>query len=242
MSSELIYFLTVIFFAALIRSTFGFGDALIAMPLLAIMFSIKIATPIVAFSGFYISLIILIRNFRKINFNQIKKLIIFSILGIPIGVIYLSHTYEIIVKTILALTILIFAIAKLLNTEKFQIKSQKYDLIFGLTSGILGGAYNTNGPPIIIYGTLKKWTPEQFRIILQGIFLPTNLFIIISHGIAGLWTYTVITHFLYSLPLITLAFLIGRKLNKIIATEKFIKIIYIILILIAFTLLFNLYF
>ena len=226
MESELIFFLIVIFFAGLLRSIFGFGDALIAMPLLALFFSIKTATPIVAFSGFYISLIILVRNFKKIEFNQIRTLIIFSILGIPIGVVYLSQTYELLVKTILAIVILIFSFFNLFTLSDFRLRSNKYAPVFGILSGILGGAYNTNGPPIIIYGTLKGWTPEQFRAILQGIFLPTNLFIIASHGIAGLWTPIVFNYFIYSLPVLTIAYLVGRKLHKMIPADKFTKIVY----------------
>ena len=102
---------------------------------------------------------------------------------------------------------------------------------------MLGGAYNTNGPPIIIYGTLREWTPQKFRILLQGIFLPTNLMIIIFHGIAGLWTTTVFEYFFVSLPVIFIAILIGRKLNRIIPKEKFVKYVYTFLIIIGFILL-----
>jgi hypothetical protein len=31
-----------------------------------------------------------------------------------------------------------------------------------------------NGPPLVIYGALRRWTPERFRATLQGYFLPAS--------------------------------------------------------------------
>jgi uncharacterized membrane protein YfcA len=239
---ELFLFLTVIFISAIFRSTFGFGDALISMPLLALFISIKTATPIVAFTGFFISVVILILNKDSFSISKIRNLIIFSILGIPLGVIFLRDSQEVLVKTILAITLILFGIYRISNANFKELKSNKYSWIFGIISGALGGAYNTNGPPIIIYGTLKKWEPKEFRILLQGIFLPTNFFIIIGHGAAGFWTHQVLLYFIYAFPLLVLAIFIGTKINKIINQEKFHKFIYIFLIFIGIILLLKTYF
>ncbi len=42
--------LLIVFIASLVRATFGFGDALIGMPLPALVISIREATPLMAFS------------------------------------------------------------------------------------------------------------------------------------------------------------------------------------------------
>jgi hypothetical protein len=113
------------------------------------------------------------------------------------------------------------------------LKDEKYAYIFGIISGMLGGAYNSNGPPIIIYGSLRKWEPAKFRSILQGIFFPTNLMIIATHGAAGLWTADMWRLFLFSSPVVIVAVFIGSKLNKLIPSEKFNKYIYLLIILIS---------
>ncbi|MFC2130186.1 sulfite exporter TauE/SafE family protein [Bacteroidota bacterium] len=239
---ELIAFIIIIFIAALSRSTFGFGDALIAMPLLAMFFSIKTATPIVAFTGFFISLIILARNWKILKFKMIWQLILFSIIGIPLGVLFLKDAHEDLVKTVLAVMLVLFSTYQLFKPKLIQMKNDRFAFFFGLISGALGGAYNTNGPPIIIFGTLRAWSPKEFRVILQGIFLPTNLFIIIGHGIAGLWANTVFNYFLISLPVVLVAIIIGSKLNKVVPAEKFTKYIYLFLLFIGLSLLINIYF
>lgn len=239
---ELISFVIIIFIAALTRSTFGFGDALIAMPLLALFFSIKTATPIIAFCGFFISVVILLRNWRTLRIKLIWQLVLFSIIGIPIGIFFLKEGHETLVKTTLAIILILFSVFKLSDSKIWGLKTEKTSFIFGLISGMLGGAYNTNGPPIIIYGTMRDWSAAEFRVLLQGVFLPTNLFIIAGHGIAGLWTETVLWHFLISLPLIVPAIYLGSVLNKKINPEKFNKYLYIFLLLIAVFLLINIYF
>jgi len=229
--------LLVIFIASLTRSTFGFGDALIAMPLLALFISIKTATPVVAVMGLAISIAILYDDWRHISLKSIWILVLFSLIGIPIGLIFLKGAAEYAIKISLAVVLIVFGLYKILRPNLFVLKSRKLAFLFGLISGILGGAYNTNGPPIIIYGTLRKWKPEMFRAVLQGVFLPTNFFIIIGHGFAGLWTKEVWHLMLFSLPIIFLAFIIGNKINKIIPAEKFTILVYIFLIIIGFVLL-----
>ena len=51
--------LSVVFLAAFTRSALGFGDALIAMPLLALMVGMKTATPLVALASSTIAATIL---------------------------------------------------------------------------------------------------------------------------------------------------------------------------------------
>jgi len=242
LSYELVLFVSVIFISAIFRSTFGFGDALIAMPLLAIFISIKTATPIVAFTGFIISIVILILDKESLNFKKISSLVIFSIIGIPLGIIFLREFHEELIKTILALILIVFSVFRLLNFVFKGLKSDKSAWIFGIISGALGGAYNTNGPPIIIYGALKKWDRQEFRLLLQGIFLPTNFFIILGHGAAGLWTQAVWTYLLICLPFIILGIFLGNIFNKKIHKEKFNQLIYYFLLIIGIILLIKTYF
>ncbi len=234
--AEFILILAVLFVSTLSRSTFGFGDALIAMPLLALFVSIKIATPLVALIGLLIAIMIFSRNWRKIKAPGVLQLIISSVVGIPIGLLYLKGTSEDIVKIVLAVVLISFSIYKLYKPELLKLKSNKFAFPFGIAAGILGGAYNTNGPPIIIYGTMRGWQPQNFRAILQGIFLPTNIFIASGHGLSGFWTQEVLTLFLYSLPVVFVSMLIGSRLNKKIPAENFTRFIYIFLILIGIVL------
>ena len=65
--------LTILFISTLIRSTFGFGDALVAMPLLSLIIDIRLATPLVAVIALGIAFYIFLNSRKEIHFSEIKK-------------------------------------------------------------------------------------------------------------------------------------------------------------------------
>ncbi|MBI9054214.1 MAG: sulfite exporter TauE/SafE family protein [Bacteroidales bacterium] len=228
----------VVFISTLTRSTFGFGDALIAMPLLALFIDIKIATPLVALIAFFIAISILIRSWQRVEIKSAWRLIVSSLIGIPIGLWFLDDINENIIKLVLGIIVLFFAIYSLVKPKLHQLKGEKLSWLFGFIAGILGGAYNTNGPPIVIYSSLKKWNPENFRATLQGYFFTTGILVITGHGIAGNFTKEVLLYFICTLPIVILAIYLGRIYNKRIS-HNFYKYIYIILIVIGSLLIYN---
>ena len=222
--------LTILFVSTLTRSTFGFGDALIAMPLLSLIIGVQTATPLVAFVAPTIALTIVWSNWRSINLNATWRLIISSLIGIPVGVLVLKTAPEEIVKSFLGLAIILVSLYNLVKPRLMTLTQQKWAYLFGFVAGVLGGAYNTNGPPVVIYGALNRWPPERFRATLQGYFLPTGLFILVGHGLGGLWTAQVLRLYALALPVVLIAILLGGKLNRRISPGRFEKFIYMTLV------------
>lgn len=228
---------TIIFFASLTRSTFGFGDALLAMPLFALFLSIQVTTPLVALMGVAISVIIAVKEWRHIKISAILPLAIPSIVGIPLGLYLLQGIHDQISKIILAIILIGFSTYKLVHPNMFRLTSDRLAPLFGFIGGIVGGAYNTNGPIIVIYGTLRNWEPKIFRANLQAYFLPAGILICTGHAISGMWTSQVITSFLTGLPMVVLGIFLGGHLNKKIPKDHFDKFIYLFLIAIGILLL-----
>jgi hypothetical protein len=223
----LILVVAVIFVAALVRSALGFGDAVVAMPLLAMAVGLRIATPLVAFVGPTISILILARDWRRVEFKAAGRLIVATVLGIPAGVYGLARIPEAPLKIVLGSIILIYGLFGLVKPGA-RIKHEKahFPWLVGWLAGVLGGAYNTNGPPIVAYGMLRGWPPESFRATLQGYFLPTGLAILAGHGLAGLWTGTVFKLYLYAVPAIVVGVFLGGFLNKRLTHGIFAKLVY----------------
>ena len=233
MSESMISFLVlgVLFGSTLIRSTFGFGNALVAMPLLFLLIGVKAASPLVALSGTVISLVMLIQEWRALQWKETIFLLAASLPGIPLGLALLTSVPESMVRGILGLVLIGFGLFNLVGVGLPYLASHWLALPFGLLAGILGGAYNTNGPPIIIYALFRGWTKDQFRASLQGFFLVSNVLIIAGHGLTGLWTREVIYQFIYSIPLVGLAVFLGGKIASSFSEELFNKVIYYFLIL-----------
>jgi uncharacterized membrane protein YfcA len=225
--------LGILFLSTFIRSALGFGDALIAMPLLAMVIGLQVATPLTAMAATTIATTILIRSWKQVDIKAAWRLVITTWIGIPLGIYFLKAAPELIVKSLLGIIITGFGLYNLIIPNLPKLKSEKWAYLTGLIAGILGGAYNTNGPPVVIYGMLRRWDPEKFRATLQGYFLPTGSAILITHGLAGMWTPQVVNLYLYSIPVIIIAVLVGGMANKKIPKGKFDKIVYGFLVVIG---------
>jgi len=225
--------LAIIFLSTFIRSALGFGDALIAMPLLTLVIGIQVATPLVAMGASTIAFTILLKSWRKVEIKAAWRLVIATWIGIPLGILFLKAAPEILVKSLLGILLMGFGAYNLFVPDLPKLLNEKWAFVTGLIAGILGGAYNTNGPPVVIYGILRRWNPEKFRATLQGYFLPTGLAILITHGLAEMWTTQVVRLYGYSIPVIIGAVLLGEKVNLLIPQGKFDKIIYGFLVVIG---------
>jgi len=98
--------LLIILVSTLIRAVFGFGNALIAMPLLAMTpIGMKTATPLIALIATILALVILVKDWRIIDLRSTWRLLAATIPGIPLGLILLKVPYENTGKIILALIV-----------------------------------------------------------------------------------------------------------------------------------------
>ena len=218
--------LAVIFLSTFIRSALGFGDALIAMPLLAMLAGLEVATPLVALGASTIAITILLGAWKQVDIRATWRLVVSTLVGIPLGLLLLKAAPQAIVEALLGLVLVGFGLYSLVVPRLPTLDNENLSYVFGLIAGILGGAYNTNGPPVVVYGALRGWSSERFRATMQGYFLPTGLTILISHGLAGLWTSTVLRLYAYALPVIVTAVVVGGWVNKRIAADRFHRVIY----------------
>jgi uncharacterized protein len=137
-----------------------------------------------------------------------------NLFGIPLGLLLLTAVAETVVKAILAVVIIGFSLYCLVSRSPYQLKNDQWAWVFGFSAGVLGGAYGMNGPPLVIYGSLRHWSPEQFRATLQGYFLPASLVGMCGYWLAGLWIPAVTRYYLWSFPLAVAAILLGRAINQ----------------------------
>lgn len=238
------YVLLIIFVATLIRSTFGFGEALVAVPLLALFIPITIAAPLAVLLSMTIGGIVVLQDWRKIHLRSATWLIGATIFGIPIGLLLLTSSHPAAVKIVLALIIIAFSLYSLIGSRLFgsgRIVLHHDDtrllLACGFVAGILGGAYGMNGPPLAVYGAMRQWSAQHFRATLQAYFLPASLIGFVGYWLTGLWVPAVTHYYLLSLPVAVPAIFLGRFLNHRIGREGFAKYVYFGLVVVGLLLL-----
>lgn len=224
-----LYILLIVFIATLVRSTFGFGESLVGVPLLLFFMPIETAVPLCVLLSVFIAMVFLIRDKKQVEFKSAKWLIIFAVMGVPIGLFALVYINESLVKGLLGGLIIAYAIYSLMSTSVFKLKSDHmfWLLICGFFSGIFGGAYGLNGPPIVIYGDMRSWSPTHFRATLQAYFLPLGLIGLLGYWCFGILDFEVFNYFVTILPAALLAIFFGDFLHHRIKEKAFIKYIHI---------------
>ena len=217
------------FIATLIRSTFGFGEALVAVPLLAFYaFPLEIAAPLAVLVSITVAGIVVIQDWEKIHVASAGWLLFSTIFGIPLGLLLLTSSHQRIVKAILGLIIILFSIYSLIGRTPLELRrdSRGWLLACGFLAGVLGGAYGMNGPPLVVYGAMRRWSAQHFRATLQGYFLPAS---VIGIGVCFGWTLgsqrDTSTYFAF--PLTFVAVFLGRTINHRLHGATFLNYIYI---------------
>jgi uncharacterized membrane protein YfcA len=229
------YVLAVVFVATLIRSTLGFGEALVAVPLLALRIPVIVAAPLAVMVSTLVAGVIVVQDWRTIEVRSVSWLVAASLLGIPLGLLLLTTVNGHVVKLILGLVIAGFSAYSLGFQVKARLETDRRSWLAGagFVAGILGGAYGMNGPPLAIYGAMRRWSPQQFRATLQGYFLPASLAGLAGYAATGLWGGAVTRYFLLSLPGILVAIVLGRVLNRRLTGDTFFRFVYAGLIVVG---------
>src|SRR5271157_3552642 len=117
MDGTTVYVLLVIFIATLIRSAFGFGEALIAVPLLALRLPVRVAAPLAVLVSITIAAVIVVQDWQKIHVRSAGWLVLSTLFGIPLGLLLLTAGNQRTVKGGLGIIIMAFALYALIGRK-----------------------------------------------------------------------------------------------------------------------------
>ena len=105
MSEEILLIGLIIFLAAFTQGLTGFGFALTSLPLLSFVVGVKEAVPLAALCGFVVNIYLTYQLKAHIDFKEVKLLIVGSVIGIPLGVFFLSEADEHLILKIMLIVI-----------------------------------------------------------------------------------------------------------------------------------------
>jgi len=230
---QLFLILLVTLFASFTHTLAGFGSALVTMPILAKLLGVQVAAPLAALIVPTIEFILLIRYRESFNLRVVWRLIAGAAVGIPLGVWSLRQVDERIILTVLGVVLISYAIYAFLKLKLPELQHASWAYGFGFIAGLLNGAYNTSGPPIIIYGNCRGWEPAEFKANLQGFFTVAGLWVILNHAFNGNLTPFVWQHYLLSWIAIAIGMWLGLKLDRTINPATFRKIVLAMLVILG---------
>ena len=178
MPPEIIVLMLLVCFAGIVQGTIGFGFGLVTMSTIPLWLTPKEAVPLVAVLALLISLALTWKLRAHLSWSKLQPLILGALVGVPIGVTLFIQLNPTFLRFGLGLALLVVCIQQLWSKPKpinDQQSSSIWGALAGLGGGILGAAFNTGGPPTLMYVGVQPWSKEQTVAILQCFFATTSI-------------------------------------------------------------------
>lgn len=199
----------------------GFGGGLTTMPLVTLMLPVKMATPL--------SVIVWLSR-KETDWRSAMVLIIFSFLGIPVGLYALSYLPDHFMKVGLGGFLILYSFYSMF-IPRLPIYDRSWIAApIGAVAGALGAAFSTNGPPMVIYGMLRNLGPAAFRGTLNAFFTANNIAVIGGLATSGILTVSIFKLVLFCIPTMILGSLVGQYVHKRISVKVFRVMVFLLLI------------
>jgi uncharacterized protein len=227
----------VMFLASIARSTFGFGDALLSMPPLAMLLGTRAAVPLVAIAIVIPGVVIPWRDRQHVIWKEAGALTLGSVPGLVLGVMLLRRADDTTLRWMVGCATITYAVwALLLRRTEIRL-GPRWVWLFGFLSGLFGGAATTGGPPAVIYASLRGWAPAVARATLQAFYLFLCFAVVVGHIASGLWTEHPPLLVLYGAPAIVVGVLIGERLHRRLDPARFWIALHVLLLFLGLALL-----
>ena len=217
---QIIFAVVVIIVAYTVKGLSGFGSGLIAIPLLAFLFPLKLIVPIFALLSYTGTLYQSYSLRRQAQWQDILPLIPFSFLGIAMAVWLLVNVSAEVLTLGLGIFIVLYAIYSLLPHQD-KTGSLYWAIPAGAFGGMVGALFSTGGPFYVVYLKLRQLAKGPFRATIVTIFLIDGGARIAGYAVSGLYTTQVLMLVVILWPVLFLGLWIGHHLHININQKQF---------------------
>lgn len=232
----------IVFASACIQGITGFAFGMVSMALLPYIMSVKTATPLVAVVAFVNVVAILFQMRHSIDIRKSRGLLVGTVAGVPVGVFFLARVQDDLVTKVLG-AVLIAAAAQGLSIRTLpnptSPPSPAWGPFLGVLGGIIGGAFNIGGAPIVLYVYRQKWPKETIVAVLQTVFCISLLYRIIIYVFTGFMPVRLCLTALLLMPFIIMGSWLGVRMQRKIDVGRLRFVVHVMLIVMGVPLLFR---
>ncbi|NLJ40223.1 MAG: sulfite exporter TauE/SafE family protein [Clostridiales bacterium] len=214
----------------------GFGSTILALPLCILIIGITEAIPVLTLLSLLLSLILVLINFKDIQWSQFAIIACLLIVGMPIGFWCFDNLDQKVLKLVLGIVIIIISLRGLMERMPRRlrvsqsIKPPSWALIPNLVlGGVVHGAFSSGGPFVVAYAVKKIKDRQKFRATIQLLWLALNSIVIIKYAISGALNKAILVRTVFSIPFLLAGLLIGNFLHNKINQKQFVILLYIVI-------------
>ena len=211
--------------AYIIFAVSGFGSTLIAIPLLAHIFPLKFAVPVVVILDAAASFSQGIRLRHGLNKRDVLPLLPFLVAGMLIGVSILVSVPGDILLPILGAFVAAYGLYYAIKRESAFRFGRWMAAPFGLLGGTTSSVFGVGGPFYVMYLAGRGSTPEEIRATMPVIFMFTTVGRILLFSIAGLISREVLITAALLVPVMFVGLWLGNRLHLNISRDHAVRVI-----------------
>jgi uncharacterized protein len=223
----------VAFVAALARGFSGFGAALIFVPIGSAVLGPRLAVPLLLVVDGVMTLGLVPRAVHRCHWRDVLLMLAGSTLGVPIGTAILTHLDRDSMRwAISALTVVLL----LLLASGWRYAVRPAPLVtasVGAGAGVLSGAAQVGGPPVVAYWLGGSIDAITVRANLIVYFALSTVLTVVSYVVGGLLSTEVLTYALVTAPLYGLGLWLGSRMFGLTSDVLFRRLCYSLIALSA---------
>jgi uncharacterized membrane protein YfcA len=174
--------------AGLVRGFSGFGSALVYVPLMSALYGPRIAAPSMAVIDVLAAVTFVSTVWRQAAWREVLPLAVSALVAAQFGSLILKYADPILLRWLI--TILVLAVVAVLASGwRYQGRPiLAVTLAVGALSGLLGGAVQMAGPPVIVYWLGSAGEAAIVRANFVTYFAALAAGLGITYSIKGLLT------------------------------------------------------
>ena len=219
----------IVVFAYGVFAIAGFGSTLIAVPLLAHIFPIKIVIPMVIALDCVGSLRMGFRLRANVQKEEFLPLLPFMIAGMVGGVFLLVGLSPDLLLGCLGVLIMLFGASY--AAKRVVVKLPRWSAAPIGFAGGASSAFGIGGPLYVFFLTARGATPDQIRATMPVVFIFTSIARIALFTAAGLFTPEVLIGATLLLPVMMLGLYLGNRLQLNLPHEQIIRVLGVLLVM-----------
>jgi uncharacterized membrane protein YfcA len=196
--------------AASCQSLTGFGFALVMVPLLSLIWDVKSAVVMSTTLGTIMLVPLLLEVRRHVSVGIAGRLLLGSLVGIPLGVVVLDRIDPEALKVLVGAVVIIASLLLYFAPQvRWPDAGGSTAVVVGAISGMLRGSTSMGGPPSVIYLLGVERHMETFRGTLLAFFLPASVITVVVLAAAGKVTPEILRTSAIGLPALVAGLFLG---------------------------------
>lgn len=218
----------IVALAAFIQSVSGFGFALIAVPLLAVVTDPVTAVVLAIIFGCVHSGCYAVVTRRDIEVSAVWLVSVCGLLGMPVGLMAIDLVDPRWLSLGIGIVVLLFSAV---IGRGWSAPGRTSAVVAGVASGALLTSTGMNGPPLVIAFSAQRLDPARFRATLQVVLAGQDLIAIAGFALAGLIGTALVTPLAAGLPTLALGWYVGLRSARRIDPVSFHRLVLALLVL-----------